>query len=83
MISNNIIIGQTLSDKNLIKDANTALEKLFEYSVVGYRRPKSGGGSGWIYQYKDRTATFDARAENFKVHLGLSEFANLREERRA
>lgn len=75
--------NKRLSEKNQIKDANTALEKLFEYSVVGYKRPKSGGGSGWIYQYKDRTATFDARAESFKVHLGLSEFANLREERRA
>jgi hypothetical protein len=70
------------SKKNKISDAGEALKKLFEYSVVAYLRPKSGGGSDWVWRYKTRTATFDARAERFRVHSGLAEFSNLREERK-
>jgi len=68
--------------KNKIPDAGEALKRLFEYSVVTYVRPKTGGGTEWVWRYKNRTATFDARAERFRVHPGLTEFANLREERR-
>lgn len=70
------------SKKNRISDAAEALKRLFEYSVVAYLRPKSGGGSDWVWRYKNRTATYDARAERFRVHPGLTEFASLREERR-
>jgi GTPase SAR1 family protein len=70
------------SKKNKISDAPEALKKLFEYSVVSYLRPRSGGGSDWVWRYKNRTSTYDARAERFKVHPGLTEFANLREERK-
>ena len=67
------------SDKNEIEEAGTALAKLFEYSVVAYLRPRRGGGSDYVWKYKDRTANFDARADRFKAHLGIVEFANLRE----
>lgn len=70
------------SKKAKTPDANEALKKLFEYSVVAYLRPKSGGGSDWVWRYRNRTSTYDARAERFRVHPGLIEFANLREERR-
>lgn len=70
------------TEDNSVQDGAEALRKLFEYSVVTYRRPKGGGGTEWNWRYKNRTATFDPRAENFRVHPGLIEFANLREERR-
>lgn len=70
------------SKKNKIEDAGEALKRLFEYSVVAYLRPKGGGGSDWVWRYKNRTSTYDARAERFRVHPGLIEFASLREERR-
>ena len=70
------------SKDNRIEDAGGALSRLFEYSVVSYLRPRRGGGSDWVWKYKDRTANFDARAERFRVHSGIVEFANLREERR-
>ena len=70
------------SKKNKIGEASEALKRLFEYSVVAYLRPKSGGGSDWVWRYKNRTSTYDARAERFRVHPGLIEFASLREERR-
>lgn len=69
-------------DKRSLPDGGSALSKLFEYSVVSYLRPRRGGGSDWVWKYRDRTANFDARAERFRVHLGIVEFANLREERK-
>lgn len=71
------------SEQNPVQDGGEALVRLFEYSVVTYKRPKGGGGTEWNWRYKNRTATFDPRAENFRVHPGLIEFANLREERRS
>lgn len=68
--------------KNKVSDSGEALKRLFEYSVVAYLRPKSGGGSDWVWKYKNRTSTYDGRAERFRVHPGLIEFASLREERR-
>ena len=70
------------SKDNKVEDGGSALSKLFEYSVVAYLRPRRGGGSDWVWKYKDRTSNFDARADRFRVHLGIVEFANLREERR-
>ncbi|ALH78975.1 P-loop ATPase, Sll1717 family [Sphingopyxis macrogoltabida] len=70
------------SKENKVEDGAGALSRLFEYSVVSYLRPRRGGGSDWVWKYKDRTANFDARAERFRAHLGIVEFANLREERR-
>lgn len=71
------------SKKNKFSDPSDALKRLFEYSVVAYLRPRSGGGSDWVWRYKNRTSTFDARADRFRVHPGLIEFASLREERRS
>ena len=71
------------SKDNKIEEAGSALNRLFDYSVVAYLRPRRGGGSDWVWKYKDRTANFDARAERFRAHLGIVEFANLREERRS
>jgi len=71
------------SKKNKVQEPSEALKRLFEYSIVAYLRPKSGGGSDWVWRYKNRTSTYDARADRFRVHPGLIEFANLREERRS
>jgi hypothetical protein len=62
-------------------DADEALEVLYGYSVIGYRRGIGTGGSGWVFQYTDPDAGWDSGASKLKVHLGLKEFAKLREER--
>jgi hypothetical protein len=62
-------------------DADEALETLYGFSVVGYRRGIGSGGSGWVFQYSDPDAGWDNGATRLKVHLGLKEFAKLREER--
>lgn len=62
--------------------ADAALERLYRFSVVGYERRSGYGGSSWAFQYTDPEAGYDNSATRFKVHLGLKEYARLREERR-
>lgn len=64
-------------------DADEALAALYNFSVIGYRRGIGSGGSGWVFQYTDPDAGWDNGATRLKVHLGLKEFAKLREERAA
>ncbi|MBC3940340.1 P-loop ATPase, Sll1717 family [Sphingomonas albertensis] len=70
------------SEGNSISDYERALEILYNYSVIAYLRPRPSGGTDWIWKYKQPDQNFDSKAERFKVHLGLQEFANLRSERR-
>lgn len=71
---------KTRSKENLL-DPEKALETLFRFSVIGYERRISGGGSGWTFRYLDPSAAWDPGAPRFKVHQGLKEFAKLKEER--
>jgi hypothetical protein len=67
--------------KSNVYDADEALEKLYQFSVIGYRRGIGKGGSGWVFQYTDPQAGWDNGTTRLKVHPGLKEFAKLREER--
>jgi hypothetical protein len=60
--------------------AEEALENLYRFSVIGYERRSGYGGSSWAFQYTNPEAGWDNRAARFKVHLGLKEFAKLRED---
>lgn len=62
-------------------DGNAALEQLYRFSIVGYLRPSGGGGSSWSFRYSDESAGWDATASRLKVHIGLKEHAQLKEER--
>lgn len=62
--------------------ADSALEHLYRFSAIGYERRSGYGGSSWAFQYTDPEAGWDNSATRFKVHLGLKEYARLREERR-
>lgn len=62
-------------------DADEALSLLYRFSVVGYERRSGYGGSSWAFQYTDPEAGYDNNANKFKVHLGLKEYARLRESR--
>ncbi len=61
--------------------ADDALQLLYRFSVIGYARRSGYGGSSWAFQYTNPEAGWDNSASVFKVHLGLKEFAKLREER--
>lgn len=62
--------------------ANEALRTLHRFSVLGYERRSGYGGSSWAFRYTNPEAGWDNSASRFKVHLGLKEYAKLREERR-
>jgi len=66
--------------KNNAIPADEALEMLFRFSVIGYERRSGYGGTSWAFQYTNPEAGWDNRATRFKVHLGLKEFAKLRED---
>jgi hypothetical protein len=68
------------SPKNSV-EADQALALLYQFSVIGYRGGIGTGGSSWIFQYSDPHAGWDSGASLLKVHLGLKEYAKLREER--
>ena len=68
------------SKKNPI-DADEALELLYNFSVIGYRKGVGKGGSGWVFQYSDPDVGWDNATTRLKVHVGLKEIAKLREER--
>jgi hypothetical protein len=61
--------------------AEEALKMLYQFSVIGYDRRSGYGGSSWVFQYANPEAGWDNSAGKFKVHLGLKEYAKLREER--
>lgn len=61
--------------------APAALERLYRFSVIGYERRSGYGGSSWAFQYTNPEAGWDNSSATFKVHLGLKEYAKLREER--
>ena len=64
-------------------DTDDALEMLYNFSIIGYSTRSGYGGSSWTFQYTDPQAGWDNAATRFKVHLGLKEYAKLREERRS
>lgn len=54
---------------------------MYRFSVIGYERRSGYGGSSWAFQYTNPEAGWDNSVTRFKVHLGLKEYAKLRETR--
>ncbi|MEB0137387.1 hypothetical protein QN362_18820 [Actimicrobium sp. CCC2.4] len=73
---------QLKSSENLV-DADDALKKLYEFSVIGYERRSGYGGSSWIFHYTHPDSGWDSNSTGFKVHAGLKEVAKLQEKRRS
>lgn len=67
------------SDNPVLPD--DALRLLYKFSVLGYERRSGYGGTSWVFRYTSPEAGWDTGASRFKVHLGLKEYAKLREER--
>lgn len=67
--------------KSPVVSAEEALERLYRFSVLGYEKRSGYGGSAWVFDYIEPEAGWDSSALRFKIHLGLKEFAKLREDR--
>jgi len=56
----------------------SALNDLFEFSVVGYLKPGGrGGGSEYVWRYLDSRARFNPTADTYRVHPGFKEAFDL------
>ena len=72
--------GKRKSQENIVVPED-ALRILYDFSVLGYERRSGYGGTSWVFRYTSPEAGWDIAASRFKVHLGLKEYAKLREER--
>lgn len=60
------------------KSWESALEQLYEFSVIGYLKSGGGGGgSKYVWRHLDAGARFDPAAETFRVHAGFKESLDL------
>lgn len=58
--------------------AKNALEDLFDFSVISYLKPGGrGGGSEYVWRYKDPRARFDSTVPSYRVHPGFKETLGL------
>lgn len=55
-----------------------AIEDLFTFSIISYLKPGGrGGGSEYVWRYKDSRARFDPTVKSFRVHPGFKEALGL------
>lgn len=59
------------------------LERLYEFSIIGFYKPGGGGygGSEYRFRYTSDYQRFNQNASKYKVHLGYKEFLELIEKR--
>lgn len=64
---------------NINDNSNTVLERLYEFSVIGFYKPGGGGygGSTYCYRYTDPKIKFNPKAIHYKVHPGFKEYLEL------
>lgn len=60
--------------------ATTALEKLYEFSFIGFYRAggRGFGGSEYIFRYKEPRTRFDPVSTRYRIHPGLIEVMGLK-----
>lgn len=58
----------------------SVLEKLYNYSIIGFYRAggRGYGGSEYVFRYKEPRTKFDSTALRFRVHPGLIEVLGLK-----
>lgn len=55
-----------------------ALSDLFSFSIISYLKPGGrGGGSEYVWRYRDSRARFDPLADSYRVHPGFKEVLGL------
>jgi hypothetical protein len=66
------------------QDSGSILKSAYRFGLVGFGRRggSGGGGTNEYWAYRNPEVTFDSEAPYFKVHLGLKEYLDLKEDRR-
>ena len=65
------------------ESCETILERLYEFSIIGFYKPGGGGygGSEYRFRYTSDYQSFNQNASKYKVHLGYKEYLELIEKR--
>lgn len=65
--------------QDITENVDTILERLYEFSIIGFYKPGGGGfgGSEYRFQYNSDYQAFNPRASKFKVHQGFKEYLEL------
>jgi hypothetical protein len=63
----------------LDSNPNVVLERLFEFSIIGFYKPGGGGfgGSEYCFQYSAEMQPFNLKSTKFRVHQGFKEYLEL------
>jgi len=66
---------------SLSENIDTIMERLYEFSIIGFYKPGGGGygGSEYRFQYKSDYQAFDLRSQKYRVHYGFKEYLELNE----
>lgn len=74
--------ARTDTRKDLIGDEHfgVILEKLYDWSIIGFYRVggRGYGGSEYVFRYRERQTKFDSTASRLRVHPGLVEVLGLK-----
>lgn len=71
---------KTISARHSLQSNPTqVLERLFEFSIIGFYKPGGGGfgGSEYAFRYTAESQPFNPKARKFKVHPGFKEYLEL------
>lgn len=74
------IIKQRMDIKEV---SDVVMERLYEFSIIGFYKPGGGGygGSEYRYQYTSDNQKFNPTASKYRVHPGYKEYLELIEKR--
>lgn len=64
---------------SLEENVDTIMERLYEFSIIGFYKPGGGGygGSEYRFQYKSDYQAFNPHSQKFRVHYGFKEYLEL------
>lgn len=64
---------------NLTESNSDILERLYEFSIIGFYKPGGGGygGSTYCFKYTDPNITFNPRGSKYQIHSGFKEYLEL------
>lgn len=73
---------KTIQSRKQLPPESHILRQLYNFSAIAFLKVGgTGGGSEWVWKYKDTEVEYDDRATAFRVHSGLKETLELKQGR--
>lgn len=72
----------TVEARKQLPSSTYLLKQLYDFSAIAFLKVGgTGGGSEWVWKYKDTEVEYDDRATIFRAHSGLKEILELKQGR--